>query len=473
MSSVEAPRAATEVREIREIPEVREGRYGVGVAAVEPGGAGFIPLAERHGRPLDLLWTWMSPNLGFATVFVGVLSIQFFSQTLWQAILGILVGTALGALSQGLLSTRGPIFGVPQMVLSRIGFGVPGNALPAGINAAVAGIGRFAAGSVGGAFALSTLVHLPKLASLAIVVAAQVVIAFFGHNLVHAVQRYAFPLLAIAFLLATAYSFGKADPGAARGGGGIGGFLLTVGAAFGYAAGWNPYAADYSRYLPRESNPRRVALWPALGVFISCVVLETTGAASATVAGTGGDNPTAAFTGHLPTAVADLTLLAIALGAVCANVLNLYSGALSFLALGIRLRPGRQRAIVTVVFGVTGFFLAVTGLPDAGRRYADFLLVVAYWIGPWLGVYFTDWYLRRGHRLSGLLADRWHNPWAGGTAMVLGMALSIWLFSDQTEYQGRIVRAHQGLGDITFEVGFAVAALAYAVFRAGSWRVPR
>ena len=40
---------------------------------VEPGGAEFIPLHERHGKPLQLFWTWTSPNLEFATVFVGVL----------------------------------------------------------------------------------------------------------------------------------------------------------------------------------------------------------------------------------------------------------------------------------------------------------------------------------------------------------------------------------------------------------------
>jgi NCS1 nucleoside transporter family len=406
----------------------------------------------------------MSPNLEFATVFVGFISVLYFQQTLWQAVLGIVVGTALGSMTQGLLSIRGPVFGVPQMVLSRIGFGFLGNILPAGINAAVAGIGWFAVNSVSGAFALSTLLHMPKLLSLVIVVVAQVVVAFFGHNLVHAFERYAFPVLAVAFLLATIYSFAKADPGAAKGGGGFGGFLLTVGAAFGYAAGWNPYAADYTRYLRPDSDRRAVALWPALGVLLSCVVLETAGAAAATIAGGAGDNPTAAFTGHLPTFVADLTLLAIAIGAVSANVLNIYSGAMSFLALGIRLPLALRRAIVAIAFGLIGFFLAWSGLHDAGEKYENFLLVISYWIGPWLGVYFTDWLLRRGERVDRLLFDRRHNPWAGAAAMALGMGLSIWLFSNQTEYHGLVVRRHPGLGDITFEVGFAVAALAYLLF---------
>ncbi len=42
---------------------VREGHYGTQVIAVEPGGAEFIPLDERHGKPIQLFWTWTSPNM--------------------------------------------------------------------------------------------------------------------------------------------------------------------------------------------------------------------------------------------------------------------------------------------------------------------------------------------------------------------------------------------------------------------------
>jgi NCS1 family nucleobase:cation symporter-1 len=71
------------------ISEVREGDYGTKVAAVEPGGAEFIPLNERHGRPLNLFWTWTSPNFEFATVFVGVLPL-FFGESFTQAALAII-----------------------------------------------------------------------------------------------------------------------------------------------------------------------------------------------------------------------------------------------------------------------------------------------------------------------------------------------------------------------------------------------
>ena len=53
----------------------------------------------------------------------------------------------------------------------------------------------------------------------------------------------------------------------------------------------------------------------------------------------------------MPTLVADLVLLAIAIGAISANAINIYSGTLSFLALGFRLSLTLRRAIVAVVFG--------------------------------------------------------------------------------------------------------------------------
>ena len=441
----------------------REGTYGERIVAVEPGGAEFIPLAERHGRPLQLFWTWTSPNFEFATVYVGVIGVAIFQETFWQALLALVLGTALGSITQGLLSVRGPGAGVPQMVLSRISFGHWGNTLPAGLNALTAGVGWFAVNSVSGAFALNSLTHMPKALALVIIVVLQVGIAFFGHNLVQSFEKYAFPVLGIIFAVACITMLAKSHPSAAHGGGGIGGFLLTMGAAFGYAAGWNPYASDYTRYLPPTTSRKAVGLWSGLGVLLSCVLLEAAGAASATLVSGNQDNPATAFTGHLPTALANLTLLAIALGAVSANVLNIYSGTMSFSTLAIKLPLALRRAVIALGFGVIGFIVALTGLHDAGSKYENFLLVIAYWIGPWLGVFFADQLLRRGEDTTGLLYDVRHRNIAGPVAMLVGMGLSIWLFSNQTEYTGPIAKHHPGVGDITFAVGFAIAAAGYAV----------
>jgi nucleobase:cation symporter-1, NCS1 family len=436
--------------------------YGDKVVAVEPGGVEFIPLDERHGTPVQLLWTWTSPNLEFATVAVGILGPLYFGLSFWQTVLAIVLGSALGAVTQGVLSTWGPGHGLAQMVISRSGFGFFGNILPAGLNAAVAGIGWFAVNSVSGALALHALFDgLPKPLCLIIVVAAQMLIAFFGHNLVQAFERYAFPVLAVVFVIASIVVFSKSHPGAAGGGGGIGGFLVMTGATFGYAAGWNPYAADYTRYLPADSSPAKTGLSAGLGVFLSCFVLEVAGAASTSVV-LNLDNPTEGFTSPLGSVMGNLTLLAIALGAVAANAINIYSGALSFTAMGFTIPLKAARAITALVFGVLGLIVAFLGLNDISK-YENFLLVISYWIGPWLGVYLVDWYLRRGRRVDGFLFDRKHTPYAGWVSMLVGMALSIWLFADQSLYTGLVPSKWPSFGDIAFFVGFLIAGVLYAV----------
>jgi nucleobase:cation symporter-1, NCS1 family len=285
-------------------------------------------------------------------------------------------------------------------------------------------------------------------------------------------------VLAIIFLITTVVILAKSHPGyhpAAFGGGTIGGFLIATGAAFGYAVGWNPYAADYSRYFKPDTSRKAIALWTGLGLFLSCAVLEIAGAASATLTSSPSASPTAAFTGHLPTVLADLTLLAIAIGAVAANVLNIYSGALSFVAMGIKLPLALRRAIVALVFGVVGFIVALTGLHDAGAKYTNFLLIIAYWIAPWLAVVFCDQFLRRRTPLTEIepmLFDRRHTNWAGPVAMLVGMGLSIWLFSNQTEYVGPVPTHFPGVGDITFEVGFVLTAAIYLIWHAITDRRP-
>ena len=446
--------------------------YGDHIVAVEPTGAEPIPDEARHGRPLGLLWTWTSPNMEFATVFVGVLAVGILGMGFWPAVLAIVIGSALGAVAHGFLGLSGPRFGVPQMVAGRSAFGFLGNALPAGLNSLTAGIGWFAVNSVSAAYALNTLLKWPLLLCLFIVVVLQVALAYFGHNFIHSAEKYAFPVLTVIFLIAAVTMFTKAHIGSATGSAAApGAFMLETGAAFGYAAGWTPYGSDYTRYLPRTAPKWAVALWPALGVFLSCVVLEIVGAASSTAISAkvaGSLSPTAAFTYPLPGWLANLTLLAIAIGGIAANALNIYSGALSFVAIGIKLPPWLRRAVVAVIFGIAGTLVAWSGLHDSAEKYNNFLLVISYWIGPWLAVTFTDRYLRRNQpdaEIGALLEDRKHRNWAAPIAMAAGTAIAVWLFSNQTEYVGPIAKHYPSIGDLGFETGFVLAALLYLGLR--------
>jgi len=459
---------------------VREGQYGAKVTAVEPGGIEYIPDRERHGSPIQLFWTWMSPNMEFATVFVGVLPIAVFGGGFWPTVFGVTLGTLMGSITHGLLSQMGPRFGVPQMVQSRAAFGFLGSFLPAGLSWLTASFGWFIVNSVSGTFALVTLtsvlnnhhevISFPVAFTLIVVV--QVIVAFIGHNLIHSFERIIFPYLTIVFGLATIVILVQAHPEVGFNakapvpfGGPSAAFILAVFISFGYAIGWNPFASDYSRYLPRNSNPRRVALAAGLGVFVSCTVLEIAGAAAATISQLG-NNPTEQFTNPLPVWLQVLVLLGIALGAVAANVLNIYSGSMAFLTLGIKLAVEKRRAISALVFGaigqVIGLLLQTNVAP--GSKYESFLLLITYWITPYLAVVITDYLLHRGQYPEAVFYDTRHRNWKGFIAMLAGIIATVPFWNQPPPVPlGWVPSNYPQLGDLSFFAGGIVATVVYLV----------
>ena len=234
--------------------EFRSGEYGEKVLAVEPGGIEAIPAKDRHGKGSSLFTVWASPNLEFATIYVGALGVLF-GLSFTQAVIGIVIGNALGAYAQYVLTQDGPKYGVPQLVVSRAAFGKIGNAFPSLANWFASGIGWFAVNSVSGAFALASLTHMSNLLSLLVVVIVQIAVAFIGHNLVQKVEKYLMPYLVVVFGITGIIVLTKAHLGGASHWYFPGAWLVFLGAVYGYAAGWNPFAADYARYLPATEDP--------------------------------------------------------------------------------------------------------------------------------------------------------------------------------------------------------------------------
>ena len=430
-----------------------------------------IPAGERHGKAWHLFTVWSSPNLEFATVFVGALAIGF-GLNIAQAILAIVVGNALAGITHGILSTWGPSAGLPQMVLGRNAFGKIGNLLPSGLSTLVAGIGWFAVNTVSGTLALSALTSLNPVVSLLIVIVLQVGIAFVGHNLIQKWERYTSYFLAIVWAVVIYQVFTSKGvfaiaPAAAGAGFPWIGFTLTAGAAYGYTAGWTPFASDYTRYLPENTSKRALGWAAGLGNFLSTSLLMIVGAAAFNVLGAGsvfGKNPTADFTNTLG-GWGGITLLAIAIGSISANVLNVYSGAMSFLAMGVKIGFKTRRAIMVLLAGVVGGITAYLGVTngDVAHQLENFLLVVSYWVAPWIAIVLVERLLSGGKDAAArALAPK--NSWAGALAFVVSVVFSIWGFANQVAYVGPLGKDY---GDLTALVGFAVAAVLYALFRAG------
>ena len=434
-----------------------------------------ISAGERHGKAWHLFTVWTTPNLEFATVFVGALAIGF-GLNVWQGLLAILVGNALAGITHGILSTWGPSAGLPQMVLSRNAFGKWGNLIPAGLSTLVAGIGWFAVNTVSGTFALQALLPgLGVLGSLAIIIVFQVGVAFVGHNLIQKWERYLSYFQAVVWVIVivtvltmqggfdVAPAADAAFPWA--------GFTLTAGAAYGYTAGWTAFASDYTRYLPANTSSKALGWAAGLGNFTSTTLIMGIGAiAFNAIAGNPGDfwgiaNPTSAFTAGFNPVFAGIVLLSIVIGSVSANILNVYSGAMSFLAMGFKLGFKSRRAIMVLIAGLAGGLLSFAGVQngDVAHQLDSFLLVVSYWVSPWIAIVVTERYLSKGKDAQArALAPK--NSWAGALAFVIATAFSIYGFANQVLYTG-VFAKDSGLGDLTALVGFVLASVLYVVFR--------
>ncbi len=427
-----------------------------------------ISAGERHGKPWHLFTVWSSPNLEFATIFIGALAV-FAGLNVWQAIIAVALGNALAAVTHGWFSSWGPRHGVPQMVLGRTAFGLRGNILPAATSTLVAGIGWFAVNTTSGAFALTSLTNLPVPVSVTIIILVQVIAAFIGHNFIQKFERYAFFYLAVVFAIVTVVVLAQGNYNVSPATDfKWGAFSVGVALAYGYTQGWTPFAADFTRYLPANSSPRAVGLAAGLGNFTATTVLMSVGAiAWSGVVGEG--LPTSAFTAILPGWLAVLTLLGIAVGSVSANVLNIYSGTMSFIAAGVKLGFKTRRAIMVVIAGVLGGALSYFAVEDNFRFLFElFLLTVGYWLAPWVAILVVDRLLRKGQDIDKLIKEETkHSNIAGPITFVLTTVVSVLLFAKAemptVQFYGALTGPGAENGDWTAITGGLSAAVIYFI----------
>jgi len=453
--------------------------YGDEVLHVEPHGIDPISPSERHGRPRNVFTLWFSANLEFATLTVGVLPIALFGLNMWQAAFAILIGNVAGALAIGFLSTFGYRWGVPQLVQSRGAFGMRGNILPALANF-IAGVGWYAVNTVLGVYALQWLLPIGFLPDLIIMVLIQAAVSIYGHNLIHWVEKVSALILAVVFLLVTVYAWGHIHFGIAENvkaelfSGTFGSFILSLGVALSYLMGWMTFSSDYTRYLPKDSSFGKVFSAAFWGNVIPCVWLELLGAGLGTI--TFVAKPTDLVAGILPHALAVITMLAIMLGTVTANVLNIYSGSLSLMALDLNwvraIAP--KRWVAALIIGILGAVLSyIGGQSGYYTSYSNFLYVLSYWISPWLAIVLVDYLMFR--RTGSQVQDFYENSGkvrAGFFALIIGFAASMPFFN-QALYLGFIAKNYPQIGDLSYYVSFVVAAIIYAIFARGRRQTSR
>jgi NCS1 family nucleobase:cation symporter-1 len=114
------------------------------------------------------------------------------------------------------------------------------------------------------------------------------------------------------------------------------------------------------------------------------------------------------------------------------------------------------------VLGTVVLLLAGTNPLKLEEEFSNYLLILAYWIAPWLAIVISDFYLfHKGRYETASLYRNNGVRWAGLIAYVVGIVVSIPFWS-QTNFTGFIAAKLQG-ADITYYVGFLVAGGLYLV----------
>jgi len=436
-------------------------RYGDRVAVPEPYSIEHIPFAERHGHSRQLLWLWLAANLTIADYAIGFVPVAL-GLSVGPAILALALGNVLGGLVLAWSAAMGPAAGYPQMFIGRRAFGRVGGYVPAALNW-LSTAGWFTVNTILGSFALQLLIGgLPFAAAAAILVVVQGLLVIYGHNLIQAFERYMALILGILFGIATVIALAHGStivawhpkPVASS----LALFAIVLAVSFSYIMSWSPYASDYSRYLPEITSRSYVAIYVFVGAALASFVTEVVGMLVAILA-PGASTPIAALKIAMG-GFGAFAVIAVILGATTANVLNLYSNTMSAKVLDVRL-PRWQLAVLG---GILGFILALVGYQNFTQNYQNFLIVLDYWIMPWLAVVLIDYYVFKHQEPMGFSQAVGVN-WMGLIAWLIGLGVSLLFISEQFQVFG--LKAHGpfaswfGDADFGYFIGFIVAGVVY------------
>ena len=421
--------------------------------AFEARGIEYIPLAERRGRPRDLMWMWAGALFNVEYVVYGALIVSF-GLAFWQAALVVVIGN-LSYLITGVGSLQGPAAGTSVFAITRAPFG-PSGARVVSVFNWITQVGYETEGLAlvvlaGLALASKAGLHTStglKVGLIVMAAAVQLVLPLFGHRAMLRVLRMLVVPFVVLFVLLAIFALPKAHLGA----GSSAGFptmmiaLALILSAGGY--GWVMNASDYSRYLPPDAGRRQIVWAVALGGFVPSTLLCLLGAAVATAVPSATDPISGlpqAFHGWF--LVPYLVFVILQLFAI--NSVDLYSSGLTLQTIV----PGIRRwQTVLVDTTVAGILTAVTVFSASFNTFIeDFLLFMIVWIAPWVAIFLTDWALRRGRYdsrslLSGRAGIYWRNGGIhvpGVAAQAAGMlAAASWL--DTTVWKGPLSTATNG-----------------------------
>ncbi|KJS17116.1 MAG: cytosine permease [Peptococcaceae bacterium BRH_c4b] len=433
---------------------MKETAYQEKVLEVEPYGVEPIPKEERHGRPGQMFTIWFAINLNVVTWFTGFLGIEF-GLSLKYAILAIIIGNIIGAAFLALSSSIGAELGQPLIPASKRAFGKTGVFGLSFLNL-VNNIGWLGVNLALAVMALQKILPLSYHSSLLLIAAVTLLVAVYGYNFIHVFAQWMSVIMGVLFLamfVITVHNLPAIMSHTAPGSGGfnLGMFILAIAVAFSYQISYCPIGTDYARYLPENTPKKKLWQFSFWGAVSVCIWLEILGALTATL---GMHTGPMDFIARLMGVFTIPALITVIFSILPNNVIAIYSGGLAALAMGLPLKRWAS-ALLTAGLGV---LIISFGSGKLAHTYTNFLLLLSYWIAPWLGVVLSDFYYHK--------ANPWRKDepkgWIGIVSFLCGVLISIPLMNSVL-YVGPVAKNYLGGADISYFLSLLVSVLIYHV----------
>ena len=455
------------------------------VGKIETRGVDYIPEAERYSSPRDLEHVFFGTQLCFGIIVLGFIPISF-GLDWWGAFSSTLVGLAVGSVMFALLAPLSTRTGTNSAVSSGAHFGVLGRLVGSLVGVFTA-VGFYALTVWTGGQALIGGLHkvfgLPNgqtqnLIGYAILAAATLIVAIFGHANVVAANRWLIPTMGVLLIIGAivlAPQFKATALGTPLLLGSFGStWILSAIIAASLPISYAPYVGDYARYISaKDWSARRVMLAGGLGMFGGCAVALTFATYVGTMLPAGSTDWVGGLVDVAPTWYAvPIALVAIA-GSFAQGGLCVYGTGLDTSSIF----PSLKRVPATVLIGALGTITVFVGSYATSLiGYASaFLVILIIVTAPWLVINVIGYFYTGGRYYALDLQVFNMNPRvrAGAYWYSRGWniaAMAAWLpatligllFANTTLYVGPFANVAGGV-DLSFISASVIAGVIYVV----------
>ncbi|KAG2181940.1 hypothetical protein INT43_006865 [Umbelopsis isabellina] len=451
---------------------------------VEARGVERVPEDDRSPKnAINNLLMWFSVNTVLTTIPIGALGQAFFNLSLPTTIATIMCFCAFGCLTTAFIATLGPQTGCRTMVIARFSFGYPGGVILSIFNILTQMGFSVICVVLGGQTLYSISGQLPLEAGIVIVAVCALIICFFGYDLLHIYERYAF--LVITVIIIMLYALGGSSPAGYdisaqkakedTGANLVADVLTFGGICFGAVSGWAPVAADFNMRLPANTSSTYVFILTFFGVWIPVTFVSILGACLMTI-----QNPAYmdaydanGMGGLLAQTLAPwggggkFLMVVLSLSVIANNVPNTYSAALSIQALG---KPFQRvpRFLWTVLVFIIYTVAGVAGRESFSAILSNLMSILSYWTAFFIVVVAEEHFLFRRPSQGGYNLEDYATPsklppgYAGIFAGACGIVGAV-VGMAQVYYTGPIAKliGDAAGGDLGFELAGIFAAIVY------------